>query len=147
MLWLAYILLAHANPWGVMSHLWGPATTFATVSVKSLPILVYCLQGSEWVRTWQHHWTPRMGSISHYKITKWIVGFIREPKGLIGRSQLFKASHANESRPGYCFPEWTLSKARIHCQRSAVSPRKTMHCHTITSNLIVVLHPLMHFLP
>ncbi len=46
-------------------------------------------------------------SISRHKIGRWIVGFIREPKELIGCSRLIKANHANSSQiqHGHCFPE------------------------------------------
>ncbi len=48
-------------------------------------------------------------------------------RGLTGHSQLFKASHANVSQPGHCFPLCACSfqcfpKQRVHCQRNAPFP-------------------------
>ena len=90
-------------------------------------------------------------SISHHKIATWIVGFIPEPKGLISRSQLFKASHAKESQPGHCFPRCACSFQNENPlpEKCTIFPRKTTHCCTIASHLAVLhLHVLtMHFLP
>ncbi len=102
-----------------------------------------------------HYTTGEIGSISRHKITKWIVCFIRELKGLISRSRLFKASHTNMSRPGHCFPrcacsfqsgnplpeKWPipLGKPLLHCYKPLVQFLHPLTIHVLPYRLVVLL--------
>ena len=69
-----------------------------------------------------------MGSISRHKITKWIFGFIWEPKTALGHSWLLRVSHANARQHGEIFPGCAYSlKVAIHCQRSVQYTHALLH--------------------
>ncbi len=91
-----------------------------------------------------HSWKLKnitIGSILHHKIAKWIVIFNQELTGLISRSWLFKASHANANWPSHCyswmyllFLKWESTAREVH---PFFFPGKTVHCYTFTSHLYI----------
>ena len=79
---------------------------------------------------WQNPLTQLLaiGSISRHKIAKLILGFIRKPNTTLGRSRLFRMSHANARRPGPFCPGCARSlKAIINCQRMVRYPHVLLH--------------------